>query len=68
MKIGRSFFHTRYFVLDNNLLAYYKKQPKGNVVRDAYFSELGTLLLGRLSLGSIRSPFLCSKIWLRLYY
>lgn len=29
-KIGRSFFHTRYFVLDNKLLAYYKKQPKDN--------------------------------------
>ncbi|KAI4966269.1 hypothetical protein ZWY2020_041885 [Hordeum vulgare] len=29
-KIGRSFFHTRYFVLDNKLLAYYKKQAKDN--------------------------------------
>ncbi|KAI5003672.1 hypothetical protein ZWY2020_030832 [Hordeum vulgare] len=29
-KIGRSFLHTRYFVLDNKLLAYYKKQPKDN--------------------------------------
>ncbi|KAI5014890.1 hypothetical protein ZWY2020_056280 [Hordeum vulgare] len=29
-KIGRSFFHTHYFVLDNKLLAYYKKQPKDN--------------------------------------
>uniref|UniRef100_A0A453QGI4 PH domain-containing protein n=1 Tax=Aegilops tauschii subsp. strangulata TaxID=200361 RepID=A0A453QGI4_AEGTS len=29
-KIGRSFFHTRYFVLHNKLLAYYKKQPKDN--------------------------------------
>uniref|UniRef100_A0A453QGH8 START domain-containing protein n=1 Tax=Aegilops tauschii subsp. strangulata TaxID=200361 RepID=A0A453QGH8_AEGTS len=28
--IGRSFFHTRYFVLHNKLLAYYKKQPKDN--------------------------------------
>ncbi|KAI5001604.1 hypothetical protein ZWY2020_026254 [Hordeum vulgare] len=27
-KIGRSFFHTRYFVLDNKLLAYYKKHPR----------------------------------------
>jgi hypothetical protein len=31
-KIGRSFFHTRYFVLDSKLLAYYKKKPKDNVV------------------------------------
>ncbi|KAE8778205.1 protein ENHANCED DISEASE RESISTANCE 2-like [Hordeum vulgare] len=29
-KIGRSFFHTRYFVLNNKLLAYYKKQAKDN--------------------------------------
>ncbi|KAI4981194.1 hypothetical protein ZWY2020_021679 [Hordeum vulgare] len=29
-KIGRSFFHTRYYVLDNKLLAYYKKQAKDN--------------------------------------
>ncbi|OEL20560.1 Protein ENHANCED DISEASE RESISTANCE 2-like [Dichanthelium oligosanthes] len=31
-KIGRSFFHTRYFVLDTKLLAYYKKKPNGNMV------------------------------------
>lgn len=31
-KIGRSFFHTRYFVLDSRLLAYYKKKPKDNMV------------------------------------
>jgi hypothetical protein len=31
-KIGRSFFHTRYFVLDNKLLAYYKRKPKDNMV------------------------------------
>ncbi|KAL6629675.1 hypothetical protein ACP70R_029440 [Stipagrostis hirtigluma subsp. patula] len=31
-KIGRSFFHTRYFVLDSKLLAYYKKKPKDNMV------------------------------------
>lgn len=31
-KIGRSFFHNRYFVLENRLLAYYKKQPKDNMV------------------------------------
>jgi hypothetical protein len=32
-KIGRSFFHTRYFVLESKLLAYYKKKPKDNMVR-----------------------------------
>ena len=32
-KIGRSFFHTRYFVLESRLLAYYKKKPKDNMVR-----------------------------------
>ncbi|XP_062217221.1 protein ENHANCED DISEASE RESISTANCE 2-like isoform X2 [Phragmites australis] len=31
-KIGRSFFHTRYFVLHSKLLAYYKKKPKDNMV------------------------------------
>jgi hypothetical protein len=31
-KIGRSFFHSRYFVLDNRLLAYFKKQPRDNMV------------------------------------
>ncbi|XP_040377630.1 uncharacterized protein LOC102705062 isoform X1 [Oryza brachyantha] len=31
-KIGRSFVRTRYFVLDNKLFAYYKRQPKENVV------------------------------------
>uniref|UniRef100_A0A0E0L738 PH domain-containing protein n=1 Tax=Oryza punctata TaxID=4537 RepID=A0A0E0L738_ORYPU len=31
-KIGRSFVRTRYFILDNKLLAYFKKQPKDNMV------------------------------------
>jgi hypothetical protein len=31
-KIGRSFFHMRYFVLDNKLLAYYKKKPRDSMV------------------------------------
>ncbi|XP_051129354.1 protein ENHANCED DISEASE RESISTANCE 2-like isoform X2 [Andrographis paniculata] len=31
-KIGRSFIHKRYFVLDSRLLAYYKKKPTDNVV------------------------------------
>ncbi|GER30302.1 enhanced disease resistance 2 [Striga asiatica] len=31
-KIGRSFIHMRYFVLESRLLAYYKKKPQGNVV------------------------------------
>jgi hypothetical protein len=37
-KIGRSFFHTRYFVLDSKLLAYYKKKPKDNMVYIAHFN------------------------------
>ncbi|KAG5540376.1 hypothetical protein RHGRI_020564 [Rhododendron griersonianum] len=31
-KIGRSFIHMRYFVLESQLLAYYKKKPQDNVV------------------------------------
>ncbi|AQK80044.1 Protein ENHANCED DISEASE RESISTANCE 2-like [Zea mays] len=31
-KIGRSFFHTRYFVLDNGVLAYYKKKPRDHMI------------------------------------
>ncbi|KAL4199377.1 hypothetical protein AMTRI_Chr03g50830 [Amborella trichopoda] len=31
-KIGRSFIHMRYFVLEPRLLAYYKKKPQDNVV------------------------------------
>ncbi|KAM0934453.1 putative pleckstrin domain, START domain, protein ENHANCED DISEASE RESISTANCE 2 [Dioscorea sansibarensis] len=31
-KIGRSFIHMRYFVLETRVLAYYKRKPQGNVV------------------------------------
>lgn len=31
-KIGRSYIHMRYFVLEHRLLAYYKKKPQDNVV------------------------------------
>ncbi|KAK6129921.1 hypothetical protein DH2020_036315 [Rehmannia glutinosa] len=31
-KIGRSFIHMRYFVLESRLLAYYKKKPQDSVV------------------------------------
>ncbi|XP_039135310.1 protein ENHANCED DISEASE RESISTANCE 2-like isoform X2 [Dioscorea cayenensis subsp. rotundata] len=31
-KIGRSFIHMRYFVLETSVLAYYKRKPQGNVV------------------------------------
>ncbi|KAI7988009.1 Protein ENHANCED DISEASE RESISTANCE 2 [Camellia lanceoleosa] len=31
-KIGRSFIHMRYFVLETRLLAYYKRKPTDNVV------------------------------------
>ncbi|KAJ4774992.1 Protein ENHANCED DISEASE RESISTANCE 2 [Rhynchospora pubera] len=31
-KLGRAFFHMRYFVLEPNLLSYYKRKPKDNMV------------------------------------
>ncbi|XP_020694612.1 protein ENHANCED DISEASE RESISTANCE 2 isoform X3 [Dendrobium catenatum] len=31
-KIGRSFIHMRYFVLETRVLAYYKRKPQGNMV------------------------------------
>lgn len=31
-KIGRSYIHMRYFVLESQLLAYYKRKPQDNVV------------------------------------
>nr|XP_016459671.1 PREDICTED: protein ENHANCED DISEASE RESISTANCE 2-like isoform X2 [Nicotiana tabacum] len=31
-KIGKSYIHMRYFVLETRLLAYYKKKPQDNVV------------------------------------
>ncbi|KAK3037636.1 hypothetical protein RJ639_030413 [Escallonia herrerae] len=31
-KLGRSFIHMRYFVLESRLLAYYKRKPQDNVV------------------------------------
>lgn len=31
-KIGRSYIHMRYFVLESRLLAYYKRKPQDNVV------------------------------------
>ena len=36
-KIGRSFIHMRYFVLESRLLAYYKKKPKDNVVMPQFW-------------------------------
>ncbi|XP_020573857.1 protein ENHANCED DISEASE RESISTANCE 2-like [Phalaenopsis equestris] len=31
-KIGRSYIHMRYFVLETRVLAYYKRKPQGNMV------------------------------------
>ncbi|KAL0407993.1 UNVERIFIED_CONTAM: protein ENHANCED DISEASE RESISTANCE 2-like [Sesamum radiatum] len=43
-KIGRSFIHMRYFVLESRLLAYYKKKPQDNVVHTQMSSvEMGTV-------------------------
>ncbi|KAJ0743957.1 putative pleckstrin domain, PH-like domain superfamily [Helianthus annuus] len=36
-KIGRSFIHMRYFVLESRLLAYYKRKPQDNVVTVSYY-------------------------------
>lgn len=33
-KIGRSYIHMRYFVLEPRLLAYYKKKPQDNQVNN----------------------------------
>ncbi|MFS7968817.1 putative pleckstrin domain-containing protein [Helianthus anomalus] len=37
MKIGRSFIHMRYFVLESRLLACYKRKPQDNVVTISYY-------------------------------
>jgi hypothetical protein len=34
--LGRSYFHMRYFVLEPNLLSYYKRKPKDNMVRKKF--------------------------------
>ncbi|RRT78913.1 hypothetical protein BHE74_00006280 [Ensete ventricosum] len=39
-KIGKSFIHMRYFVLETRLLAYYKKQPTDNMVQTLFFLML----------------------------
>jgi hypothetical protein len=39
-KIGRSFIHRRYFVLEPRLLAYYKKKPQDNRVITSSSSSL----------------------------
>ncbi|KAF5762445.1 putative pleckstrin domain, PH-like domain superfamily [Helianthus annuus] len=36
-KIGRSFIHMRYFVLESRLLACYKRKPQDNVVTVSYY-------------------------------
>lgn len=36
-KIGRSFIHMRYFVLESRLLAYYKRKPQDNQVVLSFF-------------------------------
>lgn len=35
-KIGKSFLHMRYFVLETRLLAYFKTKPQGNAVSTIY--------------------------------
>lgn len=36
-RIGKSYIHMRYFVLEPRLLAYYKKKPQDNMVRYLLF-------------------------------
>jgi hypothetical protein len=36
-KIGRSYIHMRYFVLETRMLAYYKKKPHDNMVNARKF-------------------------------
>jgi hypothetical protein len=43
-KIGRSFIHRRYFVLEPRLLAYYKKKPQDNRVITSSSSSSSSLL------------------------
>ena len=44
-KIGRSFFHKRYFVLECLILAYYKKQPSANEVNNPSIASLSWLIM-----------------------
>ena len=39
-KIGRSFIHMRYFVLEPRLLAYYKRKPEDNQVNENYVAGI----------------------------
>lgn len=45
-KIGRSYIHMRYFVLEPRLLAYYKKKPQDNQVYIIFWSQLRVDLCG----------------------
>ncbi|KAF3660086.1 Protein ENHANCED DISEASE RESISTANCE 2 [Capsicum annuum] len=42
-KIGRSYIHMRYFVLETRLLAYYKRKPQDNVLDRASTNSTGYL-------------------------
>lgn len=44
-KIGRSYIHMRYFVLEPRLLAYYKRKPQDNQVFLFHFSLLSLSVL-----------------------
>lgn len=46
-KIGRSFIHMRYFVLESRLLAYYKKKPQDKQVQCFHSSVLCCLAISK---------------------
>lgn len=48
-KIGKSFFHMRYFVLETRLLAYYKRKPTDTTVSFFFFRLLCQLMLDFIS-------------------
>lgn len=44
-KIGRSFIHMRYFVLESRLLAYYKRKPQDNQVILSFYHRFSSYSL-----------------------
>ena len=58
-KIGRSFIHMRYFVLESRLLAYYKRKPQDNQVVLSFLSNFASTFqfLGEFSYYSYSYSF-----------
>ncbi|KAL0297480.1 UNVERIFIED_CONTAM: protein ENHANCED DISEASE RESISTANCE 2 [Sesamum radiatum] len=63
-KIGRSFIHMRYFVLESRLLAYYKKKPQDNVVHMLMNSiEMDTVNAVQMQKEVYSSYLVCFKLY-----